>query len=125
MLMFQNTTCEKQVILLIIPNRERWHYLAETKLSALLRAITSKHHGDLYCLNFVHSFATGNKRDFHRKPFANKYFCNAVMLSEDTKILEFNQYQKYDKTPFIMYLECFKEKTDECKNNPGNPLIKK
>ena len=65
MLMFQNTTCEKQVILLIIPNRERWHYLAETKLSALLRAITSKHHGDLYCLNFLHSFAKGNKLDFH------------------------------------------------------------
>ena len=53
MLMFQNTTREQQVILLIIPNRERWHYLAETKLLALLRTITSKHHGDLYCLNFL------------------------------------------------------------------------
>ena len=44
------------------------------------------------------------------------------MLSEDTKILEFNQYQKSDKAPFIIYadLECFIEKTDGCKNNPEN-----
>ena len=42
--------------------------------------------------------------------------------SEDTKILEFNQYQKFDKAPFIIYadLECIIEKIDECKNNPEN-----
>ena len=41
------------------------------------------------------------------------------MSYEETKILEFNQYQKYDKTPFIIYalLECIIEKIDECKNN--------
>ena len=27
------------------------------------------------------------------------------MPSEDTKILEFNQYQKYDKTRFIIYAD--------------------
>ena len=42
------------------------------------------------------------------------------MLSEDTKQLEFNQYKKYDKAPFIIYayLECLIEKIKECKNNP-------
>ena len=41
------------------------------------------------------------------------------MLSEDTKILKFNQYQKSDKAPFIIYadLECIIEKIDGCKNN--------
>ena len=41
------------------------------------------------------------------------------MSSENTKILEFNQYQKSDKAPFIIYsdLECLIEKVDECKNN--------
>ena len=31
------------------------------------------------------------------------------MLCEDTKILKFNEYKKYDKVPFIIYadLECF------------------
>ena len=44
------------------------------------------------------------------------------MPSEDTKRLKFNQYQKSDKVPFIIYadLECIIEKIDECKNNPDN-----
>ena len=49
--------CEKQVILLMIPNGEKRHYVAVKKLSALLRGITSKHHDDFYCLNCLHSFA--------------------------------------------------------------------
>ena len=44
------------------------------------------------------------------------------MSSKDTKILEFNQYQKSDKAPFIIYadLECIIEKIDGFKNNPEN-----
>ena len=49
------------------------------------------------------------------------------MPSEDTKILEFNQYQKSDKAPFIIYadLECTREKVDGCKNNPENSSTSK
>ena len=49
------------------------------------------------------------------------------MPSEDTKILEFNQYQKSDKAPFIIYadLECVLEKIDGCKNNPEYSYIRK
>ena len=49
------------------------------------------------------------------------------MPSEDTKILEFNQYQKSDKAPFIIYadLECIIEKTDGYKNNPENSFTTK
>ena len=62
---------EKQFILLMIPNREGhktrsegwWHYLAIRKLSWLLKGITSKCHGDFYCLNCFHSFAT--KKNFN------------------------------------------------------------
>ena len=44
------------------------------------------------------------------------------MSSEDTKILEFNQYQKSDKGTFIIYadFECMIEKIGGCKNNPEN-----
>ena len=51
-----------------------------------------------------------------------KIFCYVIIPSEDTKILEFNQYQKSDKAPFIIYadLECIIEKIDGCKNNPEN-----
>ena len=57
----------------------------------------------------------------------NKDFCNIIMPSEDTKILQFNQYQKCDKAPFIIYadLECIIEKIDGCKNNPENSSTKK
>ena len=44
------------------------------------------------------------------------------MPFENTKILEFNQYEKPDKAPYIIYadLECIIEKIDECENNPEN-----
>ena len=78
---------EKQVILLMIPNEENWHYLAVRELSALLRGVTSKHHSDFYCLNCLHSFATEKKIESHKKVCENKDFCNVIKPSEDTKIL--------------------------------------
>ena len=50
----------------------------------------------------------------------NKDFCSIIQTSEATKILEFNQYRKSDKAPFIIYadLECILEKIDGFKNNP-------
>ena len=97
------------------------------KLSRLLRRITFKHHGDFHCLNCLHSFATENKRESHKKVCENKDFCNVVMPSEDIKILEFNQYQKSDKAPFNIYadLECLIEKIDGCKNYPENSCTTK
>ena len=49
------------------------------------------------------------------------------MPSDDTKILEFNQYQRPDKAPLIIYadLECIIKKFDGCKNNPENPSTTK
>ena len=62
-------------------------------LSALLREITSKHHGDFYFLNSLHSSPTEKKLESHKKVCANKNFCNVIMPFEETKIFEFNQYQ--------------------------------
>ena len=58
---------EKQVIPLMIPNREKWHYFAVKKLSALLREITSNKDRDFYCLNCLHSFGKKNKIESHKK----------------------------------------------------------
>ena len=101
---------------------QRWHYLAVKKLLALLRGITSKHHSDFHCLKCFHSFATENKFQSHKRVCENKDFCNIIMPSEDTKILQFNQYQKSNKVPFIIYadLEYIIEKIDGCTNNPEN-----
>ena len=41
------------------------------------------------------------------------------MFSEENKILKFNQFQKSNEAPFLIYadLECIIEKIDGCKNN--------
>ena len=110
-----NSTREKQIVLLMIPNEEkegreakskrRWHYLAVKRLFTLLRGITSKHHVDFYCLNCLHSFRTENKLRSHEKVCKHKDFCGIVMPSEKDKILEFNQYMKSDKMPYIIYAD--------------------
>ena len=44
------------------------------------------------------------------------------MSFDDTKILEFNQYQKSDQAKAVIYadLECLIEEIDGCKNNLEN-----
>ena len=58
----------------------------------------------------------------HKRVCEDKDFCQVIMNSGDTKILEFCQYQKSDKVRFIIYVdrECVIEKIDGCKNNPEN-----
>ena len=53
-----NLTREDQIILLMISDDEKWHYLTVRSFSALLKEITSKHKGDSYCLNCFHSYRT-------------------------------------------------------------------
>ena len=62
------------------------------------------------------------QRESDIKVCENKDFCNIVMPFEDTKILEFSQYQKTDKALFIILgdLEYLIEKINECKTKPGN-----
>ena len=88
--------CEKLIILLTFLNKEKesQHYLAVKRLSTLLNGITSKHHGNFYSLNCLHSFRTENKFKFHEKVSKNKDFFGVVMPSEKGKILEFKQYMK-------------------------------
>ena len=62
-----NLTREKQVILLMISNGEKWHYLTIKNLSRLLRGITSNHDGDFYCLNCFCAYSTKNKPEKHKK----------------------------------------------------------
>ena len=78
-------------------------------------------------MNCLHSFRRKNKRELHKKVCEKKDFGNIIMSSGDTKILEFNQYQKSDKAPFIIYadLECLIEKIDGYKINPQNPFTTK
>ena len=44
------------------------------KLSALLRGVTSKHNGDFYCLNCLHSFTRTNKLDHIKNMYQFFFF---------------------------------------------------
>ena len=106
----------------MIPNegKEGRPYLAAKKLSALQRGITSKHDADFFYLNCLHSFRTKNKLKSHEKVCKNKDFCGIAVPSEKINILEFNQYMKSDRMPYIIYadLESLIEKIDGCANIP-------
>ena len=97
-----NSNCEKQILFqlnVIIPYYYYKHYFKWI----ISRGITSKYHGDFYCLNCLHSFRTKSKLRTHEKVCKNKDFFGIVMPSEKDKILEFNQYMMSDKMPCIIY----------------------
>ena len=92
------------------------------KISALLRGTTSKKNGDFYCLNCLTPFRAKNKLEYHKKVCKNKDFSKVIVCYDNTKILEFHQYQKSDKAPFIIQavFECMIGKIGGCKINPEN-----
>ena len=61
---------------------------------------------NFYCLNCLHSFRTKIKFKSHKKVCKkNKDFCGIVMPSEKDSRLEFNQYIKSDRMPYIIYAD--------------------
>ena len=56
---------KKQVVLLMIGDGRKNHYLAVTNISGLLQGNSSNHRGDYYCLNCFNSNTTKNKLKEH------------------------------------------------------------
>ena len=111
---------ENQVILLMITDGKKWHYLAVKSLSALFRGITSKYVGDFYCLNCFHSYSTKSKLKKHKRVCNDHGYCYVEMPSDNNKILKYNQGEKSIKFPSIIYsdLECLLKKMHSFQNNP-------
>ena len=83
-----NLNPENQIILLIITDGKKWHYLAVKRLYALLRGITFNNNGEFYCLNCFHPYSTKDKLEKHKKVFENHDCCYVEMPKEDNKILK-------------------------------------
>ena len=117
-----NLTREKKVMLLMISNGNKWHYLTVKNLSGLLRGITSNHAGDFYCLNCFCAYSTKNKLEKHKKICENHDYCHVENSTKDNNIIKYNQGEKSIKMPFTIYadLECLLEKMDTCENDPNN-----
>ena len=114
-----NLTYDKQIILLMITDGEKWHYLVVKNLSGLFKGITSNHYGDFYCLNCFHSYRTKNKLEQHKKICENHDYCHVEMPIKDNNIIKYNHGEKSMKLPFLVYadLECLLEKMSTCQNN--------
>ena len=76
-----NNKRKKQVILLIITNGEKQHYLAVTDTSALFKKISLNHDGDFYCLNCFSSYTTKNKFKVHEGICNNNDSCRIECLA--------------------------------------------
>ena len=83
-----NLTRENQVILLMITDGEKWHYIAVKSFTALFRGITSNNHGHFYCLNYFQLYTTENKLKKHKKVCENHDYCHVEMPEEYNEILK-------------------------------------
>ena len=64
---------------------EKWRYLIITRLSALLKKITFKDKGNLYCLDSLRS--SKNMLNSHEKAFMNGKYRQMVLPDKDARIL--------------------------------------
>ena len=94
-----NLKWENKVILLMITDGKKWHYLAVKTLSALFRGITSNRVRDVYCQNCFHSFSTKNKLKKHEN------VCYIEMAKKYNTILRYIYGKKSIKVLFIIYVD--------------------
>ena len=129
-----NRKRKTQVVLLMITNRKKWHYIPlksertddgfnrpTKRLSKLFKGITSNHDGDFYCLNSLHSVRTDNALKKHERLCGNNDYCHEEIPEQFGKTLKYNHGEKSLKTPFVIYadLECLLLKQQSCQNNPN------
>ena len=68
-----NLNRKNQVVLLMITDGKKWHYLAVKHLYALFRGVTGNYNGDFYCLDCFQSYTTELKK--HKKVRENRDYC--------------------------------------------------
>ena len=66
-----NNKRKKQVVLLTINNSKKFHYLAVTNLSALLKRISSNHKEHCYCFDCFNSYTSTNRLKEHEETCNN------------------------------------------------------
>ena len=114
-----NLTRENQVILLMISDGEKWHYLTVRSLSTLFKGITSKHKGDSYCLNCFHSCKTKEALENHMKVCEDKDYCY-IEIPEKGASIKYHPGVKSMRVPYALFadIESLPKKVDTCTNGP-------
>ena len=96
-----NSVRQRVVDLLIVEQGGKKHYTAITRLSALLRGVTSTHDGDFYCRNCLNSFCSKEVHDLHVKVCVDHEFCRVKMPEEGENILTYQGGSKALRVPFV------------------------
>ena len=129
-----NNERENQVILLMITDGEKWHYLAlksepmlyngklcNRPVKSLSRLLKEKSFF-FYCLNCFNSYSTENRLKEHEEICNKNDSCRIIMPKWNEIILKYNHGEKSLKAPFVIYLdlECLLKKLQSCQNNLKN-----
>ena len=99
----KHTKSKNHVTLLMITEYEcNWHYLALKSIPTddgymyplksikrLLRGQSSKHDGDFYCMNYLHSFRSKNALKNHERLCNDHDYCEIIMPQKDKNILKY------------------------------------
>ena len=119
-----NNKRKNQVILLMISDGKKYHYLVVTNLSGLLQENSSNHEGYFYCLNCFNSYTTKNKRKKHEEICNNHNSCCIEMPEWVNKTIKHNPGEKSLKKPFSNHLnlECLLKKEQSHNNNNNNNI---
>ena len=122
-----NNRGKKQVILLMIGDGKKYHYLAVTNLSGLLQGNSSNHRGDFYCLNCFNSYNTKNKLKEHEEICNNHNRCRIEMPEQVNKTIKHNPEEKSLKGQFAVHLDldCILKKVQSCQNKPEKSYTEK
>ncbi|XP_065639495.1 uncharacterized protein LOC136072263 [Hydra vulgaris] len=116
----KNKNRQHQIDLLLISNGKTNHYCLINNLSRLLSSQISDHNGKKhFCKNCLQSFSTEEFLSKHR------LYCDSVdsiriEMPEPNTILEFTNYNRSMKVPFVIYadFESFIKPIDTCTPNP-------
>ena len=87
----------------MITDSEKRHYLTVKKLPAFFCKIPSKHDGDFYCLNCLHSFSTENKLKKHKNICKNHDYYY-IEIPKEKSILRYNYAEKSMKLNLLFVL---------------------
>ena len=101
-----NSNCEKNNYL----NNPKWRKRrlalpCHKKTASIIKRNNFGNNGNFYCLHCLHSFRVENELKSHEKVCKNKYFCGISLPAQNNNILQFNQYMKPDKMPYIVYAD--------------------
>ena len=99
-----NSEGRRIVDVLIIRKNEKKHYVAIKRLPALLRGITSAHHGEFYCRNCLSGHRTKEAHDLHREVCKDNDFCHVEMPSKDS-YLSYSKAKHQMRHPFVIYVD--------------------